>query len=410
MSIQVDVDETADQRQIPKTLGPAVLVFSAGVSAALHIWKLPPAVPALQATLGLTLTETGWLIGVFQLAGMLSGLLFGLLVQRLGLKLSILSGLLLLAMASFLGSFMHDLPSLLVFRVIEGFALLLVTMAAPSLMRQLAPNGLQGFLMAMWSSYIPLASMLALLAGSIWLQYFTWTSLWWLCGALSLVVAGLLWRQLDPRYLDSQLAGTTWSQTKRAIKLTLRTKAAWLLSLTFAFYSSQWVAIISFLPLIYHQAGVSGSLMGILTALTAGANLSGNFMAGHLLHQQVSPMKLLGWAFVLMLLMAGIGFGLNVGPWGQFIAICVFSAVGGLIPATLFGLALKVTPSMGALPMVIGLQQQWISLGQFLGPLFAAIVVNAYGWSSLWYLTGLWALLGILTGFKLCRQIGVLHT
>ncbi|MGO3858719.1 MAG: MFS transporter [Neisseriaceae bacterium] len=394
-----------DQRPSPSSLTPALLVFGAGVSAALHIWKLPPALPALQLSLGLSLTEAGWLIGVFQLAGMLLGLLFGLFVQRLGLKPSLLLGLLLLALASFCGAFMQGLFGLLAFRIIEGFALLLVTMAAPSLMRQLAPTGRQSFLMALWSSYIPLASMVALLGGSVWLQYWGWSSLWLLCGGLSLLMAILLWHRLDPLLLGVGTEPQPWAHTRQAIRQTLGAKAPWLLSLTFALYSSQWVAIISFLPLIYHQAGVSGALMGTLTALTAGANLSGNLMAGRLLQQQVAPLRLLRLAFVTMLLMAFVGFGLNLGPWVQFAAICVFSAVGGLVPATLFNLAVRVAPTMGALPMVIGLQQQWISLGQFVGPLLAAIVVNAYGWGSLWYLTGLWAVLGLLSSRGLCRQL-----
>ncbi|XDZ50797.1 CynX/NimT family MFS transporter [Neisseriaceae bacterium CLB008] len=394
-----------DQRPSPSSLTPALLVFGAGVSAALHIWKLPPALPALQLSLGLSLTEAGWLIGVFQLAGMLLGLLFGLFVQRLGLKPSLLLGLLLLALASFCGAFMQGLFGLLAFRIIEGFALLLVTMAAPSLMRQLAPTGRQSFLMALWSSYIPLASMVALLGGSVWLQYWGWSSLWLLCGGLSLLMAMLLWHRLDPLLLGVGTEPQPWAHTRQAIRQTLGAKAPWLLSLTFALYSSQWVAIISFLPLIYHQAGVSGALMGTLTALTAGANLSGNLMAGRLLQQQVAPLRLLRLAFITMLLMAFVGFGLNLGPWIQFAAICVFSAVGGLVPATLFNLAVRVAPTMGALPMVIGLQQQWISLGQFLGPLLAAIVVNAYGWGSLWYLTGLWAVLGLLSSRGLCRQL-----
>ena len=393
---------TVVHRRSPSSLTPALLVFAAGVSAALHIWKLPPALPALQQSLGLSLTEAGWLIGVFQLAGMLLGLLFGLFVQRLGLKPSILAGLLLLSGASFFGAFMQGLPGLLAFRVVEGFALLLVTMAAPSLMRLLAPQGQQNFLMALWSAYIPLASVLALLGGSILLNYVSWPSLWLISGGLSLLMAGLLWRQLDVSLLVDAGSPQSWGARKQLIRQTLGAKEPWLLSLTFALYSSQWVAIISFLPIIYHEAGISGTLMGILTAMTAGANLSGNLMAGRFLQRGVAPQWLLGSAFVTMLVSMWVAFGLSIGPWGQFVAICVFSAMGGLIPATLFNLAVRVAPTIAAIPMVIGLQQQWISLGQFLGPLLSAIVVSAYGWEALWYLTGLWAVLGLCSSRWLC--------
>lgn len=397
---------TLERPSSPTSLTPALLVFSAGVSAALHIWKLPPALPALQQSLGLSLTEAGWLVGVFQLAGMLLGLLFGLFVQRLGLKPSILSGLLLLSLASFAGAFMTDVGGLLAFRIVEGFALLLVTMAAPSLMRLLAPAGQQSFLMALWSAYIPLGSVVALLGGSLLLSHMAWPSLWLISGAVSLCMAALLWWQLTPGLLTAGVqVPQTWAERRQSIVLTLGAKEPWLLSMTFSLYSSQWVAIISFLPIIYHQAGVSGALMGTLTAITAGVNLGGNLMAGRLLQRQVAPKRLLSGAFVVMLISMFVAFGLGLGPWGQFVAICVFSGVGGLIPATMFNLAVRVAPTVGAIPMVIGLQQQWISLGQFLGPLLAAVVVSTYGWGAIWYLTGAWAILGLCSSRWLCRRL-----
>ena len=49
---------------------PALLVILAGVVAALHVGKLPPAIPVLQEALGLTLVQAGFLLSLVQLAGM----------------------------------------------------------------------------------------------------------------------------------------------------------------------------------------------------------------------------------------------------------------------------------------------------------------------------------------------------
>ena len=48
----------------------AWLVVLAGGVAALQVGKLPPALPALQAELGLTLVQSGFLLSMVQLAGM----------------------------------------------------------------------------------------------------------------------------------------------------------------------------------------------------------------------------------------------------------------------------------------------------------------------------------------------------
>ena len=57
-----------------RRLDPALLVVLGGVSAALHVGKLPPALPVLQQALGVTLLEAGFLLSLVQLAGMSLGL------------------------------------------------------------------------------------------------------------------------------------------------------------------------------------------------------------------------------------------------------------------------------------------------------------------------------------------------
>ena len=63
---------------------PAALwVIVAGVSAALHLGKPPPAVPSLQTALGIGLVEPGFLMSLVQFAGMALGLLAGIVVLTL---------------------------------------------------------------------------------------------------------------------------------------------------------------------------------------------------------------------------------------------------------------------------------------------------------------------------------------
>ncbi len=55
-------------------IDPAVLVILAGVCAALHVGKLPPALPVLRDALGVSLLQAGFLLSMVQLAGMSLGL------------------------------------------------------------------------------------------------------------------------------------------------------------------------------------------------------------------------------------------------------------------------------------------------------------------------------------------------
>src|SRR5689334_18714384 len=90
----------------------ALAVVAAGVAAALHIGKLPAAVPALQSGLGISLVEAGFLLSLIQVAGMSLGIFVGLAADAIGLRRSMLMGLVLVSSASLLGGFVgtsiHD--------------------------------------------------------------------------------------------------------------------------------------------------------------------------------------------------------------------------------------------------------------------------------------------------------------
>ena len=75
----------------------AVLIVLVGVVSALHVGKLPPAIPVLAEGLGLTLVQGGFLLSIIQLAGMAMGAVAGTLADRLGPRRIMLLGLTLLA-------------------------------------------------------------------------------------------------------------------------------------------------------------------------------------------------------------------------------------------------------------------------------------------------------------------------
>ena len=92
------------------------MVLAAGVATALHLGKLPPAVPVLQAELGMTLVQAGFMLALIQLAGMFLGLAFGIGADGIGLKRSMVIGLSILSVAGVASGFSHHVGGLLVLR------------------------------------------------------------------------------------------------------------------------------------------------------------------------------------------------------------------------------------------------------------------------------------------------------
>lgn len=387
-------------------IAPALVAILGGVCAALHIGKLPPAITALQAALDLSLVEAGFLLSMVQVAGMSAGVAFGALADGLGQRRSMLVGLTVLAVASALGAAAGSAAALMILRAIEGFGFLLVVLAAPALVRRLVAPMRMSLMLGLWGAYMPLAIALALLTGPWVIALAGWRA-WWLSLGLLTVVMMLWLRAAVGADVDGRTAPAArpWSSRLRE---TLAAPGPWLVAMAFAMYSGQWLAVIGFLPTIYAQAGVAATLAGGLTALAAAVNTVGNVAAGRLLHGGVRPVRLLAIGYVVMGLATVFAFGGYSGPEGaaRYLAVLLFSVSGGLVPATLFTLAMRVAPSEASLSTTVGWVQQWSAFGQFAGPPFVAwVAVRAGGWQHTWVATGACTLAGLALTAALARLL-----
>lgn len=160
-------------------LSADLVVILSGITAALHVGKLPTALPLLRDALGITLLQAGFLLSLVQVAGMSLGLLLGLAADSLGLRRSLLAGLSILAAASALGGWARDATDLLWLRAAEGLGFLLVSLPAPSLIRQLVPPGQLSLRLGLWGAYMPLGTALALLCGPWVMAALDWRGWWW---------------------------------------------------------------------------------------------------------------------------------------------------------------------------------------------------------------------------------------
>ena len=385
---------------------PALVVILAGVVAALHVGKMPPAIPVLRDALGVTLVEAGFLLSTVQLAGMLGGVFIGLAADGFGLRRSVLLGHAVLACASFAGVWVTRPYELLALRALEGCGFLLAVLPVPSLIRQLVPLRRLALHLGLWGSYMPAGTAMALAGGPLLMAAIGWRGLWMLLAMASAAVAGWVFLRVPADDVRRAAAGTGLPPPAPArgpwlarLRATLGCAGPWRVAITFAFYSSQWLAVIGFLPAVYAQAGLSIELAGLLTACASLANVIGNVAAGRLLHRGVSARHILWAGFIVMAATSFAAFSPFVGaaPVTRYLAVVLFSMIGGLIPATLFALAVEVAPSEQTVSTTVGWMHQCSSAGQFLGPPVVAWVAGVVGgWQLTWVLTGLASAAGLL--------------
>lgn len=360
---------------LPPTDWPAVwLVVAAGVVSSFHLGKVAIAGPALQDELGLSLAMLGGLGATFAVLGALGGVLAGSVVARAGDRRMLVLGLLATVLGAVLAVFSSSFAVLLASRMVEGLGFLLITVAGPTLLGRVVHATDRNAAFALWSCFMPAGIALAMLTGP-W--FGDWRSLWAAAAmAAGLVAALVVWRV--PRGPAAPAGGPT----PGARMADVWQPAPLALAATFLLYSLVFFALFSFLPVLLQQRmQVGPEAVGLLAALASAANIAGNLAAGALLQRVGREALVTGAAITIGLCSLGI-FLPALGPGTAFALCLVFSAVGGLVPASLLSSVPQVTSTPAQAALAVGLLMQGSNLGQALGPLLVGNAVDRYGWPA----------------------------
>lgn len=354
-------------------------IVGAGVVASLQVGKVIIAAPLLRQDMGLDLASIGTLTAVFSLLGVVGGIAAGGVIARFGARRMLLLGLLATALGTATGAVAPSYPLLLASRVVEGLGFLMITVAGPAALQRLVSASGRDFAFALWSCYMPTGMAIAMLASQ---AFEHWQAVWWCAGAAVIVslasVAALL-----PAGQAAAPAPLSWRGMRQDTVDTLSAAGPVLLALSFTLYSLMFFALFTFLPvLLMDQLGLTLAQAGLYSAIASAANIVGNLGAGVLLARGWRRSTLIACASVTMGVVALLIFRSVLPAMPTFLLCVLFSAVGGLIPATLLGTAPLVAPRPALTAASVGLVMQGSNLGQVIGPVTVGGVIDRYGWSA----------------------------
>jgi hypothetical protein len=162
----------------------------------------------------------------------------------------------------------------------------------------------------------------------------------------------------------------------------------WVAGLAFASYTIQWMTVVGFLPTIYSGGGLTGIWPGVLSAVVGGVSAAGWIGTAPLLRRGVPVGALLIGGFAAMAATSLLTFAIHwaalpAGIICEVMCVSAFSLLGGVIPATLFRIAVDLAPPAGSAPATIGLMQQIFNAGSVADPAIAAWLVTRTGGDSL---------------------------
>jgi MFS transporter, DHA1 family, inner membrane transport protein len=202
----------------------------------------------------------GLIVATFATLGASFGIGAGAVVQRLGVRRSLIGGMATIAIGNLIGASAPSEFVLLAARVVEGVGFFGVVLAIPTMLGRIAAHSERDFIMAVWSAYMPAGIMLMLSLGHL-LPMIGWRNLW-LLSALVTGICSVLLAICAPA--APERAGQFFDE----ITTVVRDPACRILAFAFFAYSCQIFSMAFALPLLLTSAhGVSLGAAGFLSAL-----------------------------------------------------------------------------------------------------------------------------------------------
>lgn len=371
-----------------------------GSMAALHVGKVPPALPAIRAELAIDLVTAGWLMALVSGIGAVLGLLSGRMADRIGHRDAMIIGLALLAVGSIGGALAGGIGMLLVTRGIEGLGLILTIVAAPALINRSTAPGDMRLTLAIWGVWLPAGVATMMLVAPLLMAPFGWRGLW-VAAALACVLAVVLLIRVMPGSVSRPGSGTPVSLVT-AMVMTARRPAAWVLAGCFIAYSMSFMSVFGFLPtLMVEEVGLATGTASVLCAIAVLFNAVGNVLAGAAARRGIARWVLIAGPFVTLTLCSILVYSSGLPFWLRYGAALFYALTGGLLPATIMG----SLPVFAARPDLVGTMSGFVmqgsNIGQLIGPPLIAMVVAANGWQAApFYIAGATGL-GLILALRL---------
>ena len=364
------------------------LAVVAGIAVGFAVGKVPPAMAVISADFGLGKVTAGWLASIFFAFGAGFGVLTGMAGGRIGARNLLLTGLLILGFASFVGAWADGGGMLLAMRVVEGIGFAAIVSAAPKLIFDAATPKDRDLALGIWSTYMPAGMAIAMVVTSFLIEPLGWRGIWLVSAGSGLVIAILVFAgTVRSRWPEQPRTDTNMAFDRGGVRATLACGALWLYSGAFIFFTVQWFAIAAWLPTFLTETqGRMATAAALFSALVVATNVLGNLIGAWLLYRGAPRWLLLAAANLIMGVTGALIFAGFIPDVAKVPLAIIFSTGSGVLPAAAFSGAAVHAPKPDLIAMASGLIAQGAAIGMLLGPPLMAVVVGSLGsWENAWW-------------------------
>lgn len=146
-----------------------------------------PVIPYYAGNLGISISDTGLIVSVFSYVNAIFIVPAGIISDRWGRRIFLVSGLVIAAIAPFLYPLVHDMPMLYVIRIFHGLGSALLIPSALALVSDITGEGGHGKAMGWFTASSQLGLMTGPLAGGFILEHFGFQAAFYSCSLMPLL-------------------------------------------------------------------------------------------------------------------------------------------------------------------------------------------------------------------------------
>jgi cyanate permease len=354
------------------------LIWLAYFAFGMILSAIPPLVTTIAQDLALTYSQIGSILGAVLLLYIPLGISVGLLIDRAGMRRSIMAAIALVPLSALLQSFATNFETLFLSVCVFGIGGIFVSVGSPKIVASWFSGRERGLASGIYltGAYIGMSTALAITNTVIMPLVGTWRDTLRLYALLGFLIA-FVWLLFGRDAPHTQTGSITTVPLREAVTKLLREKYVWIVaimgfSLAFSSYGfGRW------LPKLLELKGMSPAEAGFLASVPGWFGLIGTVVIPGL--GKTGSRKPL--VFVTLLVQGICIFTTATVIGLPFIASLVFYGISSAATFPLLMVILMDMPQVGAkyIGTVAGILFSFIGLGAFTGPLMVGFLADLTG-------------------------------
>lgn len=266
-----------------------IVTSASALLAYIHVFMYPPLIPSFISELGLTYAEASLLIVSFGLAYTASGVVWGHIINRFGVRLILFAGLLCISIPQFVISLLPPFHIMVGLRFVLGLGVANIRVTGISYLHSWFSSSEVSRAIGIFNASVLVGMSIALATPSILQVYFGWLFPFMFFSVISFffIIVFVAATQKIPSQIQlgfKKNSGAVQKEPSESNESLYRNLAVWILGfVAFTLYFAVYAAL-SWIPSYVYEVGnlsefESGIVLPFLTIIGIPASLVGGFLA-----------------------------------------------------------------------------------------------------------------------------------